>query len=226
MAENSGWRKIVGLINEFLKFGFKGPMIKKNDTDDAQLDIRANNGISDAKVDVAVQKVKQLEVKSSNGFKTTITQPDIAADIPLKLPTTLGNNGEGLKTDGAGNTFWGAGENPEDVSLFRHTLNYNTASPAAMMNFPENFRIKDIVVEIITPFDGAAPSLSVGLAGDISRYVETTDTALGMPSGTKFILDVEKYESVAGSMIATINPDGSTAGQVIVTVSGCKPLIV
>ena len=226
MAENSGWRKIVGLINGFLKFGFKGPMIKKNDTDDSQLDILANNGVSDAKTNVAVSKVKQLEVRGTNGNKTTVTQPDIASDILMKLPTTQGNAGEKLTTDGAGNLSWAAGESPEDISLFRHVLNYNTASPASMMNFPENFRIKDIVIEIVTPFDGAAPTLSVGLTGDIAKYVETTDTALGMPSGTKFILDVEKYESVAGSMIATINPDASSAGQVIVTVSGCKPVIV
>ena len=79
---NPVWKKIQGIINGYLKLGFQGPMIKKDSTDNDQLDIVGNNGISDAKVKVNLAKVKTLEVYDADGTnKTTITQPDISAEL-------------------------------------------------------------------------------------------------------------------------------------------------
>jgi len=224
---NAVWQKIQGLVNGFLKFGFTGPMVKKNTGDNDQLDILANNGVSDAKVNVATAKHKTIEVLDVNGLKTTITQPDLAADIVFNLPVTQGNNGESLKTDGAGNTVWAAGENPEDISLFNHVTNFNTSSPDNVHVFAANFRHKEVSIEIVTPFSGGtAPTLSLGVTGSVEKYVEAADIDLGMPSGTKFIFDLEITEGSSGTMIATINPDGSTAGQVRITLAGCIPLTI
>ena len=219
---NPVWKKIQGIVNGYLKLGFQGPMIKKDAADNDQLDVVGNNGTSDAKVNVALMKTKTIEVFDADGTnKTIITQPDISTDIPLSLPITAGNSGDGLATDGAGNLFWTGGGDAKDLSCYQATLNYNTASPANLVNMPNNYLVKNIAIEVVTPFDGTAPELSIGKAGDVARFVETADVDL-LNAGT-YLIDVEMTEAVAAQMIATISPDSSTVGQVIVTIAGVVP---
>lgn len=219
---NPVWKKIQGIINGYLKLGFQGPMIKKDGTDNDQLDIVGNNGVSDAKVNVALTKTKTIELLDADGSnKTSITQPDLSGDLNLRLPITMGNNGDHIATDGAGNLFFTGGGDAKDLSCYQATINYNTASPDNLVNMPANYLVKNIALEVVTPFDGTAPTLSVGIAGDVSRFVETADVDL-LNAGT-YLIDIEMTEAAAEQMIATINPDGATVGQVIITVAGVVP---
>ena len=220
---NGVWRKIQGIVNGFLKFGFLGPRLSKNGTDNDQLDITGNNGVSDAKVNVATAKTKQIEVRDVNGLKTVITQPVLAEDQALKLPTTKGNFGDSVKTDGNGNLFFSGGGDAADLSAYQYTINHNTASPANLVDMPENFRISDICLEVITPFNGTAPQVEIGVAGDIARYVSGEDVDL--KNAGKYVFEIEYDHATAAQMLATITPDGSTAGTVKITVSGYVPAV-
>lgn len=220
---NGVWRKIQGIVNGFLKFGFLGPRLSKNGTDNDQLDITGNNGVADAKVNVAVAKAKQIEVRDVNGLKTVITQSVLAEDMVIKLPTTKGNAGDAVKTDGNGNLFFSGGGDAADLSAYQFVINHNTASPANLVDMPPNFRISDICVEVVTPFNGTLPTIAVGVAGDIARYVETADVDL--KNAAKYVFEVEYDHVAAAQMIATISPDGSTAGQTKITISGYVPAV-
>ena len=70
MASDPVWKKILGIVNGYLKFGFTGPHVEKDGTDASQLNIRANNGTSDAKVNVATAHVDALEIEAPDAFKT------------------------------------------------------------------------------------------------------------------------------------------------------------
>jgi len=51
----------------------------------------------------------QLKFNGTTSGTVTLTAVDAAGTWTMKLPTTAGNNGEFLKTDGSGNTSWAAG---------------------------------------------------------------------------------------------------------------------
>lgn len=218
---SSMWKRIQGLVNGYLKFGFLGAMIRKNPTDNAQLDVLGNDGISDAKFDASIFKTKQIELRDANGVKTTISQPILVTDLNLRLPTNEGNPGDTLKTDGNGDTYWYGGGDAADLTAYQYSINHASASPINLVNAPNNFRVKDICFDVITPFDGAVPSVSTGISGDVAKFTENADVDL--KNVGKYAIDVETDVAVAAQMIATFNASGSVAGAMTVTVSGSVP---
>ncbi len=220
---NPVWKKIQGIVNGYLKIGFFGPMLKKNSADNDQLDIVGNNGTSDAKVNVNTAKVKTIEVfDADNSHKTVITQTDITTDIVLKLPVTGGNEGDSLSMGPSGQMLWTGGGDAADVSCSTKTINYNTSSPDNLINMPDNYMVKNVALTVITPFDGTAPTISLGIAGDVQKFVEEADVDL--TNAGAYLIDVELTEASAAQMIATIAPDGSTTGSVEIVISGVVPL--
>ena len=198
------WRKIEGIIGGVLKIGFTGPTIKKNPTQNNQLDILANDGVADGRVKVAQANIREVEVVAPDGRKTTIKMAvGASGDILFVFPNNDGNPGDFLGTDGAGNLVWSppGGQNAETVADYE--LNHNSASPLNLVNMQDGTQISKIVVVVDTPFDttGSIPTLQIGIGGTIDKYVAAAD--IDLQNANVYIIDVEQLEASAAQMIAT-----------------------
>jgi len=92
-------------------------------------------------------------------------------------------------------------------------LAFGTGSPLTLFTLPINAVIHKCQVIIDTPFNGTAPTLSIGISGTTSKYMGATDNNL---KGTA----EDIYETTPGktamggteALIATYVPDSSGAG--------------
>lgn len=225
---NTVWMKIKGLVNGYLKFGFKGPHLEKDGLVDNQLNILANNGVAEGIAKVATVKTKTIEISdSANSKKTTITLPTGAADdLLMQLPITDGNPGDVLSTDGSGQLAWSAAGGSSTLTTYDYDLGFGTGSPLNLVNMVANTRIARVIVDVTTAFtktpDTINPTLSIGVdGGTADKYVLTADVDL-TNVGT-YVIDVEMIEAAGGQMQATYSADGATAGAAKIIVWSSVP---
>lgn len=133
--------------------------------------------------------------------------------VTLTFPPTAGSPAQALTTDGAGNLAWTtiAGGNDKLVTDTT-TLGFGSASPLAMFNLPANAVVQSIAIVVDTAFNGA-PSLSIGIAGTVSKYFAATSVDLTQPATTTF--EVEPGLAPVGAieaLIATYAAGAATAG--------------
>jgi hypothetical protein len=154
---------------------------------------------------------------SGADWKLTLKRPatGMTAELVLTLPADGGSPGQMLVTDGDGGMAWtdpsGGYTNSENVDVT--DLAFGDSSPVAMFTKPADSFVSMIRVVIDTPFDGDAPSLSIGVAGTTSKYVATTQVDLTATAGTVFeIYPGVATEGSAEALIATYAADSSTAG--------------
>lgn len=204
------WEKIYGIIGGALRIGFTGPTIMKNTSVNNQLDVRSNNGSGVAVVDVDKARVTTLEAVAADGKKTVVTMQDGASgDLTFKFPTTDGNSGDHLATDGAGNVYWSLPGASSQISANSYNLNYNTSSPLNLLDAAANTEVVQVIVNVTTAFNGTGPvpSVSVGIAGDISKFSAAADVDLTQVGC--YIIDVQIEQVLAAQMIATFTAAGS-----------------
>jgi hypothetical protein len=136
--------------------------------------------------------------------------------VDFTLPPTHGTPNQILKTDGAGNLDFvtGVEVSTQNVSVDATVLAFDTSSPVAMFNLPVGAVVELVRVILDTAFNGTAPTLSIGIAGTVSKYMATTQVNL---KGTaKDIYESKPAEAaIVGSpeaVIVTYVADVSTAG--------------
>lgn len=105
------------------------------------------------------------------------------------------------------------------VSVDTTTLAFDDSSPVTMFELPDGAVIDRIQVIIDTPFDGAAPTMSVGVSGTASKYMTATENDLTAAAGTVF----ETHpglddQGAAEDLIITYAADSSAAGSARVLV--------
>ncbi len=158
---------------------------------------------------------------SGSDFEYVLERPTtgMTASVTLKLPPNDGSPNQVFTTDGSGNASWEtpASGAPNGDLLEETTLNFGDSSPAAMFTKPANSKITLIRITIRTPFNGTAPTVSIGIAGNTSKYGATTQVDLKAPANTVFEFDPGEAATVgAESLIATYNADSSSAGQAVI----------
>ncbi len=147
--------------------------------------------------------------------KLTLRRPStgMTADLVLTLPPDGGTAGFALITNGAGVTSWQAVSGGNDKVITDTTsLGFGAGATVAMYNHPTGGVMSQCQVIIDTPFNGA-PSVSIGISGNVSKYVPSTLIDLTQPAGTVF--DIAPGVAAAGgaeSIIATYAAGGATAG--------------
>lgn len=154
-------------------------------------------------------------VGAAADWKYTIGRPaaGMASALTLNLPPNAGTAGFALITDGAGNlSFAAIAAGSDKIITDTTTLAFGSASPLAMFALPANAVVQCVTVVIDTAFNGA-PSLSIGIAGTVSKYLGSGQVDLTQPATTVF--EVEPGLAAVGSieaMIATYAAGGATAG--------------
>lgn len=182
---------------------------------------------ADADSDITVKKAflsgDELELNSDAAgsgadFKMKIKRPatGMTEAVDFTMPPTHGSPNQLLKTDGAGNLeFVSSSEvTTQNVAVDTTTLAFGSTSPLAMFSLPVGAVPELVRIIIDTPFDGTAPSLSIGIVGTTSKYMPATAINLKGTAG-----DVYEYKpttaAIAGTpeaVIATYAADGSSAG--------------
>lgn len=169
-------------------------------------------------------QLNALEVFNSAGtFKTTIAQTTNSADLTLNLPPDAGTAGYGLQTDGAGNLTWvPAGSTADCIHVDTTTLAFGDTSPKTLFTLPANAIIVAVQIIVDTVFNGTAPTVSIGIAGTVSKYVGTGDVDLK----TANIYQINPGIIASGSsesLIATYSADSSSAGSARILVHYTNP---
>ncbi len=103
-----------------------------------------------------------------------------------------------------------------DVGGISTTINYNSASPVAILTIPADQALDTVSVEVITPFDGTLPTLSIGIDGEQGRYMATSENDITEAGSTW-----EKDANDAGvrTVKVWLGGTGATQGQVKVQLS-------
>ena len=99
------------------------------------------------------------------------------------------------------------------------SLTFADSGAVVVASIPAGATVLSLKVAGLTAFDGTAPTLKVGDAGDDDRFVEEVDVDL-LEAVVPWVSDFPSYHKYVGAtdVVATINPDGSTAGAVDVVV--------
>jgi hypothetical protein len=91
-----------------------------------------------------------------------------------------------------------------------------------MFTPPANATIQSVLVDVETAFDGTAPSLSVGVSGETSRYMGTTDLDLKTVAIYEVTPSYEE-DGTPEAVIITYSADSSSEGSAIVYVTYSNP---
>jgi hypothetical protein len=186
------------------------------------LRIRSNSDSADAnliaaKLSASGNDIELNEDAAGSGadWLYTLRRPSsgMSAAVIITLPPTDGSPAQVLTTDGSGNTTWetpGTG-NPNGELIDETALAFGDSSPVAMFTKPVDSAITKVQVIVTTPFNGTAPTLSIGIVGTTSKYAATTEIDLKTAGIYEITPDVGV---VAGTeaLIATYSADSSAAG--------------
>lgn len=214
---------LIGTVYSRIRIGLSGPSVAAEsgevaarnaaDTDYAAIraslvrvfgdDIELNAGASGAGAD----------------WIMTLARPDtgMANDLRIVLPPgnpspgqalTVANYSAGVVTL----TYTTVAAGDDKVMVDTTTLNFDSSSPLAMFTKPANAIVVRQEVIIDTPFDGT-PSLSIGIAGDTSKYLGATQVNLTESARTVFEVNAGRVApGGTEDMIATYAANGATVG--------------
>ena len=183
-----------------------------------------NNADADSAITVSKANLSgdELDINSDAAatgadWKYTLKRPatGMAAAVVLTLPPNDGSPNQAVVTDGDGVlSFSTIGGSTDKMGVDSTALAFDTSSPVTMFNAPVGAVIELVRVIIDTPFNGTAPTLSIGIVGTVSKYMASTQVNL---KGTaKDVYEVKPAEAaITGSpeaIIATYVADTSTIG--------------
>lgn len=138
-------------------------------------------------------------------------------DLVLKLPATTPTPGQVIAVDtvAAGVVtlyYMNVAGGDDAVKLDVTDLAFGDASPKAMFTLPANAEATDLEVVILESFDGA-PSMSIGVTGELSKYMGTGDVDLTAAAGTVFHVKLGlEADASPQDLIATYVQGGAIQG--------------
>lgn len=159
-------------------------------------------------------------------WKYTLARPaaGMTAARTITLPPDAGTPGFAVTTDGAGNwSYTAIAAGNDKIITDTTTLAFGSASPLAMFTLPANAVVSSVKVVIDTAFNGT-PSLSIGVAGTVSKYLGATQVDLTQAATTAF--EAEPALAPVGTteaLIATYAAGGATVGSARLLVSYSIP---
>ncbi|UZZ08960.1 hypothetical protein NDO41_16315 [Ectopseudomonas mendocina] len=219
-----------GTLSTIIRLGINGLQLKSaggkirarntDDTDDVPLvgsSIQASGDSLVLNVDAA---------GAGADWSMTISRPDtgMTQNLTFKMPASYGTADFVLKTDGAGNLSWGASASATNLEATDTTdLEFDSTGTLAMFQLPANAVVRLVAIIVDAPFDGT-PSLSIGVTGELSRYLGSTQVDLTAAAGTVFEVDPAAVAEVtAQDLIATYSAGGATEGAARMLVSYVIP---
>jgi len=218
-----------GTLKSTFQIELNGVKLKNNS---ANLEVMAADGTTPAGVTASKVSItgEILEINSDAAgadadWKYTVQRPaaGMTAAVTLTLPPDDGSANQVLQTDGSGVLTWAsAASTSSSVKCDTTTVAFDGGTPVALVTLPANSIVHQIEVVIDTPYNGLAPTLSVGVAGTVSKFMGTTEVNL---KGTA----KDRYASHPGEaagadeIIATLVPSTADTGSVRVLVFHSVP---
>jgi hypothetical protein len=223
------WTDLVGTVSGYIRLGLTGPRLKN---DGGHLVVRSNVDGADAEITAAKLNVSgdAIELNSdaadeAGDWKYTLMRPPagMMGAVTLILPPGPGTAGYAMLTDGTGVMSWGAAGNTAPCSTMDTTaISFASVSPVAAMTLPPDAIVDEVEVIVDVPFDGMAPQMSVGIAGNLAKYMGVTGNNLTADAQTRFVSHPNNPpEALEEAIVITLNPDSSTVGsaRVLITFS-------
>jgi hypothetical protein len=207
----SAWFDTVGTRLTEFAIGFSGAVLKSVG---AKLQIR-NSG------DTAFADLVARDIELGGG-DTVLQSGAPGTPVTFTLPDTTGSPGHALVTDGTGLlSFQPIAGGTDKLVVDTTSLAFGSAATVAMFSLPANAEILEIRVIVDTAFNTAA-TMSVGLAGDVSKYAPAT--ALNLQSANAYHI-YPNLPPVGGAedLIITYASAGATAGAARILVSYVIP---
>lgn len=220
------WSNIVGTTSAFLNIGLAGVRLK-NVT--GNLEVKSNNdstyaGVTTSKVSITeeVLELNSDAVGSGADWKYSLQRPTsgMNAAVALTLPINDGTASQVLQTDGNGVLSWvSAGSTAQCTSVDTTNLAFGSTSPVTALTLPANAVVSQVDVIIDTPFNGTAPTMSVGIAGTVSKYMGAGDVNLkGTAKDVYSVFPGEDAVGTTENIIITYAADTSSSGSARVLV--------
>lgn len=217
------WTDLIGTTRSFFRIGFTGPRLKQSGTN---LLVRNSADTADADATVATLRNSSdsLEINSDAADagadrKLTLRKnPAATAALVVDFPPAKGTDGYVLrqKPGTAADVLELELVPPTSggMSLLVDTtsLGFGSTSPVTMFELSETAVIDKIQVAIDVTFDGT-PSLSVGIAGQVSKYASATD--IDLTATAPVVFEVHPGLPAPGAiedLIATYAAGGATVG--------------
>lgn len=219
-----------GTLSTILQLGIGGLQLKSSSGK-----IRARNASDNADVAIVGSVVassgdsiviNEDAAGSGADYQLSISRPaaGMSQNLNFVLPTSHGTANYALKTDGNGNLFWGSSAAATNLEATDQTeIAFNSTSTVAMFDLPANAIVREVEVVVDTAFNGS-PSLSVGVSGELSKYLGSNQVGLTSQAGTSFSVSPGVTASAsAQSLIATYSAGSATAGNARINVSYVIP---
>lgn len=97
--------------------------------------------------------------------------------VSIIVTTSMGRDTYETTPSGSSGTVPDGGA----VGGIRSVINYNDASPKSILALPAGQALAEVQVKVEVPFDGASPSITIGIDGDQERYLAAADSDLAVP---------------------------------------------
>jgi hypothetical protein len=146
--------------------------------------------------------------------------------VIFQFPTTDGTAGQILSTDGNGVTDWiSVGSTADKLSVNETALLFSSGATTAAFTLPAFALNRLVEVDILVPFSGGTgPSLSVGIAGNVSKYMASNQVDLTSPAGDSWRTHPRlAAQPTPENIILTYAANGATAGSAQVIISYVVP---
>lgn len=219
-----------GILGTILQFGINGLQLKS-----ASGKIRARNAADDADAPLVGSVIaasgdslvlNEDAAGSGADWIMTISRPatGMSQALTFVMPANYGTADFVLKTDGAGNLSWAASASATNLEATDTTdLEFDSTGTVAMFQLPANAIVLSVKVVVDEAFDGA-PSMSIGVTGELSRYLGSGQVDLKAAAGTVFEVNPGlPAEGTAQDLIATYTAGSATEGAARLLVSYVIP---
>lgn len=210
---------LLGLFGVRLKDS-AGNLVIRNNADSADAAITA----SKVSVSGEVLEINSDAAGSAADWKYTIQRPTsgMTATVTLTLPIDDGTPSQVLATDGNGVLSWVSAASTASCDKKKMTsLAFGDGATVAMFSTGAGDIISSILVIVDTAFNGAAPSMSVGIAGATSKYMATGQVDLKTAGSWEVHPDLPAAGIEA--LIITYSASSSTVGAARILVTYCTP---
>ena len=222
------WSDLYGTTKGYLRLGLTGVRLTNNA---GNLEVKNAAGNADAAITASAVNVSGNTLtinsdaaESAADWKITLNRPasGMTANVALTLPVDDGTASQVLSTDGSGVLSWiSAGDTSLCDKVDTTELAFGSSAAVSLFSTGAADVINRMQVVVDTPFNGTAPTVSIGVAGTVSKYSAVTDVDLK----TAGVYEINPGLPAAGieALIATYAADSSSAGAARVLIHYATP---
>jgi hypothetical protein len=219
---------LLGTTKSYFKLGLAGVRLTNNS---GNLEVKNNAGNADAEITASAVNLSGETLTfnsdaaaSGADWKITVSRPasGMTANVALTLPIDDGTPGQVLATDGSGVLSWASAASTSLCDKVDTTsLAFGSAATVSLFSTGAADVINKLQVVVDTPFNGTAPTVSIGVAGTVSKYSAVTDVDLK----TAGVYEINPGLPAAGieALIATYAADTSSAGAARILIFYASP---